>query len=49
MKTYWASPINELLTVAGVSENVDSVVDVSHKLGIATKVARLVPIGVIKG
>ena len=30
-------------------KNVDSVVDVSHKLGIATKVARLVPIGVIKG
>lgn len=30
-------------------KNVDSVVDVSHELGIATKVARLTPIGVIKG
>lgn len=30
-------------------KDVDSVVDVSHDLGIATKVARLVPIGVIKG
>lgn len=30
-------------------KNVDSVADVSHALGIATKVARLVPIGVIKG
>ena len=30
-------------------KDVDAVVDVSHKLGIATKVARLVPIGVIKG
>lgn len=30
-------------------KNVDSVADVSHKVGIATKVARLVPIGVIKG
>ena len=30
-------------------KNVDSVVEVSHSLGIATKVARLVPIGVIKG
>lgn len=44
------------LTSAGVVEetphaykDVDRVVDVSHKLGIATKVARLVPIGVIKG
>ena len=30
-------------------KNVDAVVDVSHNLGIATKVAKLVPIGVIKG
>ncbi len=30
-------------------KDVDSVVEVSHDLGIATKVARLVPIGVIKG
>jgi tRNA-splicing ligase RtcB len=30
-------------------KNVDAVAEVSHKLGIATKVARLVPIGVIKG
>jgi tRNA-splicing ligase RtcB len=30
-------------------KNVDSVADVSHQLGIATKVARLVPIGVTKG
>ena len=30
-------------------KDVDSVVSVSHDLGIATKVAKLVPIGVIKG
>ena len=30
-------------------KDVDSVIDVSHQLGIATKVARLVPVGVIKG
>ena len=30
-------------------KDVDAVVNVSHNLGIATKVARLVPIGVIKG
>lgn len=30
-------------------KNVDMVVDVSDKIGIATKVARLVPISVIKG
>lgn len=30
-------------------KDVDSVAEVSHALGIATKVARLVPIGVIKG
>lgn len=30
-------------------KDVDAVVDVSHKLGIATKVAKLVPIGVMKG
>ena len=30
-------------------KNVDSVVNVSHELGIATKVAKLIPIGVIKG
>lgn len=30
-------------------KDVDAVVDVSHNLGIATKVAKLIPIGVIKG
>ena len=30
-------------------KDVDKVVNVSHELGIATKVAKLVPIGVIKG
>jgi tRNA-splicing ligase RtcB len=30
-------------------KDVDAVVNVSHDLGIATKVAKLVPIGVIKG
>ena len=30
-------------------KNVDAVADVSHRIGIATKVARLTPIGVIKG
>lgn len=30
-------------------KDVDSVVEVSHQLGIATKVAKLIPIGVIKG
>ena len=30
-------------------KDVDSVVNVSHSLGIATKVIRLVPIGVMKG
>jgi tRNA-splicing ligase RtcB len=30
-------------------KDVDAVVDVSDSLGIATKVARLVPLGVIKG
>jgi tRNA-splicing ligase RtcB len=30
-------------------KDVDSVVEVSHRLGIATKVARFVPVGVIKG
>ena len=30
-------------------KDVDAVADVSHSLGIATKVVRLVPIGVIKG
>ncbi len=30
-------------------KDVDAVVNVSHKLGIATKVARLVPVGVMKG
>lgn len=30
-------------------KDVDAVVDVSHELGIATKVAKLVPIGVMKG
>ncbi len=30
-------------------KDVDAVVEVSHRMGIATKVAKLVPIGVIKG
>jgi tRNA-splicing ligase RtcB (3'-phosphate/5'-hydroxy nucleic acid ligase) len=30
-------------------KDVDTVADISHNLGIATKVARLVPLGVIKG
>ena len=30
-------------------KNVDTVVDVSDKVGIATKVARFVPIAVVKG
>ena len=30
-------------------KDVDAVVNVSHNLGIASKVAKLVPIGVIKG
>ena len=44
------------LTKEGVVEetpdaykDVDAVADVSHSLGIATKVVRLIPIGVIKG
>ena len=32
-----------------VYKDVDVVAGVSHNLGIATKVARLVPLGVIKG
>jgi len=30
-------------------KDVDAIVEVSHSLGIATKVARLTPVGVIKG
>lgn len=44
------------LTKAGMVEetpyaykDVDAVVNISHSLGIATKVARLIPLGVIKG
>jgi len=33
----------------GAYKDVDNVTDVSHNVGIATKVARLVPIGVSKG
>jgi tRNA-splicing ligase RtcB len=33
----------------GAYKDVDRVADVSHRLGIATKVARLAPIGVSKG
>ncbi|MCP8310657.1 MAG: RtcB family protein [Candidatus Methylarchaceae archaeon HK02M1] len=33
----------------GAYKNVDSVAEVSHRLGIATKVARLIPMGVVKG
>jgi tRNA-splicing ligase RtcB len=32
-----------------VYKDVDTVAEISHQLGIATKVARLVPLGVIKG
>ncbi len=32
-----------------VYKDIDAVVEVSHRVGIATKVARLIPIGVIKG
>lgn len=46
----------EAATWRGVAEeapeaykNVDAVADVSHMVGIATKVVRLVPIGVVKG
>jgi tRNA-splicing ligase RtcB len=30
-------------------KNVDKVVEVSHELGIATRLVRLVPLGVVKG
>ena len=30
-------------------KDVEAVVNVSHKAGIATKVARLIPLGVVKG
>ena len=33
----------------GAYKDVDAVADVSHRVGIGTKVARLVPIGVVKG
>jgi len=33
----------------GAYKDIDSVADVSDKIGIATKVARLVPLGVVKG
>jgi tRNA-splicing ligase RtcB len=33
----------------GAYKDVDQVVDVSHKLGIVEKIARLVPLGVVKG
>jgi tRNA-splicing ligase RtcB len=33
----------------GAYKDVDAVVEVSHQVGIATKVARLVPLGVTKG
>jgi len=33
----------------GAYKDVDEVAEVSHRLGIATKVARLVPMGVTKG
>ena len=32
-----------------VYKDVDTIAEISHKLGLATKVAKLVPIGVIKG
>jgi tRNA-splicing ligase RtcB len=30
-------------------EDVDEVADVCHQAGLATKVARLIPLGVVKG
>jgi tRNA-splicing ligase RtcB len=33
----------------GAYKDVDAVAEVSHRVGIATKVARLVPIGIVKG
>jgi tRNA-splicing ligase RtcB len=33
----------------GVYKNVDEVVEITHRAGIARKVARLRPIGVVKG
>ena len=44
-----ASPIVLAEEAPQAYKDVDRVVDVSHKLGIATKVARLVPIAVTKG
>jgi len=48
--------IIEAASLKGISEeapgaykDVDSVAEVSHRVGIATKVARLVPLGVVKG
>ena len=44
-----ASPIVLAEEADGAYKNVDVVATVSHKLGIATKVARLTPMAVIKG
>jgi tRNA-splicing ligase RtcB len=44
-----ASPIVLAEEADPAYKNVDVVVDVSDKAGIATKVARLVPIAVVKG
>jgi tRNA-splicing ligase RtcB len=35
--------------VPAAYKDVDTIATISHNLGIATKVARLVPLGVIKG
>lgn len=44
-----ASPIVLAEEADPAYKNVDVVVDVSHRVGIATKVARLVPLAVVKG
>jgi tRNA-splicing ligase RtcB len=44
-----ASPVVLAEEADAAYKNVDIVVDVSDQLGIATKVARLVPLAVIKG
>lgn len=44
-----ASPVVLAEEADPAYKNVDKVVEVSHKVGIATRVARLVPLGVVKG
>jgi tRNA-splicing ligase RtcB len=42
----WRGVVEE---APGAYKDVDAVAEVSHKVGIATKVGRLRPIGVVKG